>query len=318
MWPASPPHIEWDDELHKCARAFKQHKLRFVHDSLLRLLYLLHLLLFQGNPNVFQPPVDVKNKSSTTPTSIKQAAPPQDQADLPSNVDDAQAQAQPAEQVADVPRPDKDGNPIPYDNSENVIAMPNNEPPRSGDAKSSSTRSTVAAKALSKPSLDIAQPLHVPTVSPADVDHQKRGIPEGVAPIPDKPAQKTETDDKDVREDVNNAFPNRYRANLIANEVANENQDARQNLKFDDGDKENNAVEVFDAIGNDKKPVDNDLFALNGGGNHLKANNELDSGAKANDGKVPKVYDAQDGVDYDKEVQNDMQLEENDPEGEDG
>lgn len=279
------------------------------------------MLLFQGNSAVFQPPVDVKNKSSTTPTSIKQAAPPQDQvpeADLPSNVENVQAQAQPAEHVVDVPKADNDGNPIPYDNNENVLAMPNNDPPRSGDAKSSSTRSTVAAKALSKPSLDIPQPLHVPTVSSADVD-QKRGIPEGVAPIPNKPAQKTETDDKDVREDVNNAFPNRYRANLIANEVANEKQDARQNLlKFDDGDKENNAVEVFDAIGNDKKGINNDLFALNGGGNHLKANNELDSGAKANDAKVPKVYDAQDGVDYDKEVQNDMQLEENDPEGEDG
>lgn len=290
-----------------------------LHDFLHLLRYLLHMILFQGNSNVFQPPIEVKNKSSTTPSSIKQAVPPQDQAlvaDLPSNVEDVQAQ--PAEQVVDAPRPDKDGNPIPYDNNEHVLAMPNNNmPPHLGDAKSSSTRSTVAAKALSKPSLDIAQPLHVPTVISVDAD-QKRIIPEGVAPIPNKPAQKTETDDKDVREDVNNAFPNRYRANLIANEVANENQNAKQSLlKFDDGDKENNAVEVFDAIGNDRKPMNNDLFALNGGGNHLKANNELDSAAKANDGKVPKVYDAQDG-DYDKDVHNDMQLEENDPEGEDG
>lgn len=302
-------------------------------------------------------------------------------ADLPSNADQ---HIQPGLEQSNVPKSERQSNynqqlnnNEAYNNNENVLAAPNNGLLQEMNQKSSSTTKTsVSNKAVSKASLDAVQPLNLPTVTPGSLKskpsqesrifnqdphvlplpfaHKK--LPVGVVPVPKTPlevgdeskntAHKPEGDEKDIREDVNNAFPNRYRTNLILNELANEdkaieadkqeqineaNKDGKSNLlKSDVGDKENNALEVFDPPLNDKeKGLDGDPFGLDEGhGDKLnikqtqqklfkqQMNGLALNGGKLNDGH--KVYDGQDGVDYDKDVQNDMQLEENDPEGEDG
>ncbi|KAF2904880.1 hypothetical protein ILUMI_01297 [Ignelater luminosus] len=301
-------------------------------------------------------------------------------ADLPSNADQ---HIQLGLEESNVPKSDKQlsynqqlNNNEAFNNNENVLAAPNNGLLQELNQKSSSTTKTsVSNRAVSKASLDAVQPLNLPTVTPGSLKskpsqesrifnqdphvlplpfaHKK--LPVGVVPVPKTPLEagdeskntvrKSEVEEKDIREDVNNAFPNRYRANLILNELANEdkaieadkqeqinevNKDGKSNLlKSDVGDKENNALEVFDPPLNDKeKGLEGDPFGLDEAhGDKLnikqtqqklfkqQMNGLALNGGKLNDGH--KVYDGQDGVDYDKDVQNDMQLEENDPEGED-
>lgn len=196
--------------------------------------------------------------------------------------------------------------------------------------------STISSDVLPKASLDV-QPINVPNItssslkinpSPssqiANLDkklplpYSQRKLPEGVPPVldarsGDDKVHKMDGEEKDVRDDVNNALPNRYRSNIILNEMAKESkliEAEKLEKKVDAVDKENNALEVFDS------PVNNiDGFGLDEA--HADAKRPQKSGkqipvegVKSHNGQPHKAYDGQDNAEYDKEVPNDMQLEE--------
>lgn len=217
------------------------------------------------------------------------------------------------------------------DNGDNVLPLPNEVLPP--NQKSSTPSSSVVSKA----SLDAVAPIHVPIVtsSSAKTPNKQaeapvlpipyRRLPVGVPPVPagqaetnDESKPKAE-DEKDVREDINNAFPNRYRSNIILNQMAKEDKiieadkqaqkvKKQSALKAEAGDKENKALEVFDP------PLNNlDAFGIEDPheAKHPQQNNVPGiqvEGVKSQNRN--KAYDAQNNGDYDKEVLNDMQLEE--------
>ncbi|KAF5286345.1 hypothetical protein FQR65_LT12639 [Abscondita terminalis] len=217
--------------------------------------------------------------------------------------------------------------------NDNVLPIP--KEPALQQSKSSTTSSNV----VSKPSLE-AQPLHSPSISGSLVKNNSlsngqiidagpvlplpynpRKLPQGVPPILDTnqedKAHKADADDKEIRDDVNNALPNRYRSNIILNELAKENkiiEGDKLEKKLDAADKENNALEVFDS------PNNIGGFGIDDGRVEVKRSQKDHKqihveGVKSNDALGRKVYDGQENAEYDKEVPNDMQLEE---EAEDG
>lgn len=206
---------------------------------------------------------------------------------------------------------------VPNDGNENVLALPSNE-----NAKNVSP-SGVVSKAISRASLDGARPLGAPTET---AKQRKQGVdqssnvlpmpyaylPPGVVPVPNKEldsAKKTELDDKNtIDNQVDEALPNRYRSNIIENERANEEKakiserDMKLQIKLDEA--ENAAHEVFDApLLLHVQPKD-DTHHINmlGVGNN-----------QAKEGHIQKIDDGQEGLEYDKEGQNEALVD--DPEG---
>ncbi|KAK5647127.1 hypothetical protein RI129_005591 [Pyrocoelia pectoralis] len=217
------------------------------------------------------------------------------------------------------------------DNDDNVLPIPNNILPL--NQKSSTPSSLVVSKA----SFDAVAPMHVPIVqsSSAKTPNKQaeapvlpipyKRLPVGVPPVPggqvetnDEPKSKVE-DEKDVREDINNAFPNRYRSNIILNQMAKEDKiieadkqaqkvEKQSALKAEVADKENKALEVFDP------PINNlDAFGIEDPHEAKQPQQNNAPGIQVEGVKSQsrnKAYDAQNNGDYDKEVLNDMQLEE--------
>lgn len=203
--------------------------------------------------------------------------------------------------------------------NENVLATPSN------DNSKNVSPSGMVSKAISKASLERARPLGVPTATP---EHSKQNfqqnayvfpmpyakLPDGVVPVPNKEldsVKKTELDDKNtIDNQVDEALPNRYRSNIIENERANEEKaekserDMKLQQKLDEA--ENAAHEVFDAPvpANDKAKFDAHHINMMGvGNNHAKESH------------IQKIDDGQEGLEYDKEGQNEAPVD--DPE-EDG
>lgn len=199
--------------------------------------------------------------------------------------------------------------------NENVLAIPSND----------NSKNISPSGAVSKASLDGARPLGVPTVTP---EHSKQNfqananvlplpyakLPEGVVPVPNKEldgVKKTELDDKNaIDNQVDEALPNRYRNNIIENERANEEKaekserDMKLQIKLDEA--ENAAHEVFDTplLPNDKAKYDAHHINMLGIGNN-----------RAKESHIQKIDDGQEGLEYDKEGQNEAPVD--DPE-EDG
>lgn len=217
------------------------------------------------------------------------------------------------------------------DNDDNVLPLPNNVVPP--NQKSSTPSSSVVSKA----SFDAVAPIHVPIVQSSSAKTPNKQAEAPVLPMPYKrlpvgvppvPAGQVETneeskpkaeDEKEVRDDINNAFPNRYRSNIILNQMAKEDKiieadkqaqkvEKQSALKVEAADKENKALEVFDP------PLNNlDAFGIEDPheAKHPQQNNAPGiqvEGVKSQSRN--KAYDAQNNGDYDKEVLNDMQLEE--------
>lgn len=200
--------------------------------------------------------------------------------------------------------------------NKNVLATPNNDNMKSISPAGSS-------KATSRASLDGARPIGLPTVTP---ENAKRGgnqhsqvlpipyvkLPEGVVPVPSKDldrVKKTEQEDKNaIDNEINEALPNRYRNNIIENERANEERaekserDIKFKLKLDEA--ENAAHEVFDAPLVSKEKLRFDAHHINMLGD-----------GPIKEGHIQKIDDGQEGLEYDKEGQNEAPAD--DPE-EDG
>lgn len=283
-------------------------------------------------------------------------------ADLPLNVEEIDQHAQ---QINAPKTDDKQNNHENYNNNENenVLKPPNAPNAQLAESKSSSTKSTI--NKISKANLEGAVPLNEPTVpnkkleisraEERQIKYNERNVlplpyahgkmPAGVPPAPNTQLEtgdskgenhKVEADDKDIREEMHEAFPNRYRANLLLDEHANEmkameadkqaqslHKDSKQNpAKLDEGDKENNAIEVFDGPLNNgdtfgmEDSLHKNVGKINIKKSQQKPNKHINGaeGLKLHEGQH-KSYDAQDAADYDNNAQNDMQMED---EAEDG
>ncbi|KAB0792759.1 hypothetical protein PPYR_14718 [Photinus pyralis] len=205
----------------------------------------------------------------------------------------------------------------PNDNGDNVLPAPNN------DLHPNQKSSTPSSSSLvSKASFDAVAPIHVPIVTSSKTPNKqaeppalplpyKRVLPAGVPPVPaaavDDSKPKPE-EEKDVRDEINNGYPNRYRSNIIVNEMAKEEAEKQSALKVEAGDRENKALEVFDP------PLNNlDAFGIEDPHEVKRVQQNNAPGIQVEGVKAQghnKAYDAQNNGDYDKEVMNDMQLEE--------
>ncbi|KAF5281257.1 hypothetical protein FQA39_LY05143 [Lamprigera yunnana] len=191
--------------------------------------------------------------------------------------------------------------------------------------------STLSSNVISKATLDV-QPLHVPNVtfsslksnpSPNSrvnpdlailpIPYNNKRIPVGVLPVldthlGDEKIPKVDVDEKGLRDDANNEFPNRYRSNIILTDLTKDGKILEGDKKIDTVDKENNALEVFDP------PANNiDTFGLDDTHVEVKrAQNIVPKQMAVNGVKAVghKIYDGQENADYDKEVPHDMQQEE--------
>ncbi|XP_018569335.1 putative leucine-rich repeat-containing protein DDB_G0290503 [Anoplophora glabripennis] len=191
----------------------------------------------------------------------------------------------------------------PVDKQEkSVLAVPNSNDFVSPVSKST-TRSGLKP---SQGSLNAARPLLRPTVTPETLikNNYNQALPEGVVPDPDKKEDNGQNEQPEI---VNNRYQN---VKESANEVAVEKTGK------EDIDKENGAHEVFDA------PLgQNGLEGLAFGDNdHVKnvekqhfEKNHIDALGVGD--KERKIYD-QDQPDY-KDLQNDVQLEENEEDDDD-